>query len=280
MADKQMSYRITNAVGSEATLWIDDVVGIGPLTPSAFRQSLSKVTAARLSIVIDSGGGGALAGASMYSQLMDWRAASPGRRIDAYVRLAGSAASLPPMAANEVTIAPTGMFFCHEATIDDVGGRAGDLRDAAEMVDRVNVVIAAAYAAKTGRGADFWRARMTASTWFSADESIAVGLADRIGQERESTAARPPMLSPAAASFQRSIKSGPIAARLAVLDRVAASLPDADRVTAAQTVAHAIVADMLGEAIGRGVRRAMATRPRRTRTLRELHLAVKGVTRW
>jgi ATP-dependent protease ClpP protease subunit len=258
MTTTTLAYRITNAAAAVATLWIDDVIGFDPLTPAAFRASLSCVTASRLSIVIDSGGGGAMAGASMYSMLMDWRAASPGRRIDAHVRLAASAASLPAMAADEVTITPTGQFFCHEAHIADVAGTAGELRDVAEMVDRMNVIIASTYARKTGRPADFWRGVMAKSTWFSASESLAVGLADKVSEStQESTAARPPMMSPATASIQRSIRSGPIGARLAVLDRVAASLTDADRRAEARTVANAIVADLTGEAIDRAVRRAM-----------------------
>jgi enoyl-CoA hydratase/carnithine racemase len=56
------------------------------------------------------------------------------------------------------------------------------MRELADMLDRVSDNIASIYAEadRKGKDADYWRALMREEKWFSADEAVEFGLADRV----------------------------------------------------------------------------------------------------
>jgi hypothetical protein len=55
------------------------------------------------------------------------------------------------------------------------------MRDTAELLDKVSDNIASIYADRSGR-ADGWRNAMQRETWYTADEAVAAGLADRVAE--------------------------------------------------------------------------------------------------
>src|SRR5260221_5804427 len=72
------------------------------------------------------------------------------------------------------------MMMIHDA----FGLCQGDAADMGKMAQRLGDVsdnIAGIYAARSGQPADEWRAAMLRETWYTAEEAVAAGLADRGG---------------------------------------------------------------------------------------------------
>src|SRR5258708_27767590 len=65
----------------------------------------------------------------------------------------------------------------------------------AQRLGDVSDNIAGIYAARSGQPADEWRAAMLRETWYTAEEAVAAGLADRVGGGK---AVLPDGLDPAA----------------------------------------------------------------------------------
>lgn len=99
-------------------------------------------------------------------------------RIDA---LAASAGSVAACGAHRIVMASNAMFMIHNPwTL--AGGDAGDLRRVADVLDQTFEAIIAAYKAKAPDIDDAELRRMVNDeTWLTAQESLALGLADEIG---------------------------------------------------------------------------------------------------
>ena len=94
--------------------------------------------------------------------------------------LAASAGSIIAVRADECVMGVGTELMIHDAwTI--AFGPASDLIKAAELVDKLSDNLAAQYAMKAGGTAEEWRAVMLAESWYTADEAVAAGLADRVG---------------------------------------------------------------------------------------------------
>lgn len=95
--------------------------------------------------------------------------------------LAASIATVICMAASpgELISAPGSTWMIHQAhTL--IAGDAGDLRKAADVLDVMSGTIARVYEARTGVHDHMWLDLMAAETWFTAEEAVTAGLADKI----------------------------------------------------------------------------------------------------
>jgi hypothetical protein len=81
------------------------------------------------------------------------------------------------MAGDTITMAATAQMMIHDG-FGMVVGNAADMRDTADLLDRVSDNIASIYAARTNSDQATWRTRMKSETWYSADEAKAAGLCD------------------------------------------------------------------------------------------------------
>ena len=54
----------------------------------------------------------------------------------------------------------------------------------AESLNRISDNLASIYAMKAGTDPDVWREAMAKESWYSADEAVAVGLADRVDAKK------------------------------------------------------------------------------------------------
>jgi ATP-dependent protease ClpP protease subunit len=111
--------------------------------------------------------------------------------------MAASAASIIAIAGDEVVVHPGARVMVHDALCLAIGN-AADHRAAAELLDAVSQDIAGIYAARAGGTPDEWRTRMLAETWLGADESVALGLADRVAGREQPGQGEGPALAPAA----------------------------------------------------------------------------------
>src|SRR5262249_39117748 len=95
--------------------------------------------------------------------------------------LAASIASVIAMAGDKITMCPGSMMMIHEAS-GLAWGHAADMRQLADVLDKISGTLADAYALRAGGEAADWRTAMHAETWYTADEAVAAGLADEVGR--------------------------------------------------------------------------------------------------
>lgn len=93
--------------------------------------------------------------------------------------LAASAASMIAMGADEVVMAPSSQMMIHDAS-GGAWGTAAFLEKQARALHHLSDMYAAAYAGKAGGEPAAWRELMLAETWYSPEEAVTAGLADRV----------------------------------------------------------------------------------------------------
>ncbi len=99
--------------------------------------------------------------------------------------LAASAASFIAQAASpgKLFMAPHATMMIHDGFAAGIGN-AADMRELADQLDSASDNIASIYAARSGKPAAYWRAKMKATTWYNDQEAVDDGLADSVvGQE-------------------------------------------------------------------------------------------------
>src|SRR5690606_36610356 len=93
--------------------------------------------------------------------------------------LAASIASVIALGADKVVMAPKAKMMIHDGWTA-AAGNAADFRKLVALLDDTSNTIASVYADKAGGDVEFWRERMRAETWYSAEEALAAGLIDEI----------------------------------------------------------------------------------------------------
>lgn len=173
-------YTITNAASGPTHVSIYDEIGFYGVSAGSFLADLKGVTG-DIQLSINSPGGDVFDGIAIYNQLKQ-------RKGEVHVivdGLAASAASFIAMAASpgKLEVAPHAQFMIHNGFSMAIGD-AADLRQTADLLDKITNEIASIYAERTGKPADHWLGLMAAETWFSDAEAVAEGLADNIhGQD-------------------------------------------------------------------------------------------------
>jgi ATP-dependent protease ClpP protease subunit len=191
--DKVPGLTVRNATGDTAEMLIYGDIGMGGwfsegITASDIAAQLAEVTAPRLNVRINSGGGDMFDGTAIYTQLVRHAA-----QVSTYVDgIAGSAASVIAMAGDEIVSSDAGVMMIHDASTMTYGNPA-DHRETADLLEKLSDVVATVYANRAGEDVEFWRAKMSApggnGTWYTGQEMIDAGLADRIsGDDPEKVA--------------------------------------------------------------------------------------------
>jgi ATP-dependent Clp endopeptidase proteolytic subunit ClpP len=93
--------------------------------------------------------------------------------------IAASAASFIALAGDEVVMAQGAEMMVH-SPFGLCVGNAQDMQKMATDLAHETDNLASIYQAKAGGTLDGWRAAMAAETWYSAEEAVAAGLADRV----------------------------------------------------------------------------------------------------
>ena len=174
-------YRIDNKAGQVAKVYIYDEIGWFGVTADDFVKDLNAVTAGEIELHLNSPGGDAFQGIAIYNALRNHQAKIT-VRVDG---LAASAASFIAQAGERVVIEKTAQMMIHDAA-GLVIGNASDMREMADLLDKMSDNIASIYADRSGGGLGMWRDRMRAESWYSADEAVKAGLADEVAGGDES----------------------------------------------------------------------------------------------
>ena len=170
------------ALDTRSAPWALVSIG-GEITDVSAGKFLNNLAAAathpsgRTVIHVDSGGGDLNAAAAMVAGID--RARLAGRRVDAHITDAASAATLIAGACDTITIDPDARMMIHGASCDGPGCASRP----ANHLAKLNDMIAMAYAHRAAPHAanvQHYRALMAAETVFTAWEAVNLGLADAV----------------------------------------------------------------------------------------------------
>lgn len=164
---------------------IDSWGGDWGVSAKEFAAALDEIpdTVNEIRLHINSPGGEVFEGLAILNALRSHAA-----RVVAVVDgIAASAASVIAVGADELVMAKNSELMIHDAW-GLVVGNAQDMRDMAEKLDHFSNNIASIYAEKTGGTTEDWRAAMVGEAWYSADEAVEAGLADRVDTKKTADA--------------------------------------------------------------------------------------------
>lgn len=169
-------YRIENAAkATEADVWIYDEIGYWGTTADAFAREVAALDVSAINLHLNTPGGSVFDGVAIHNTLRSHRAA-------VHVTIDGVAASIGSviaMAGDTVTMGRGTEMMIHNPS-GIVLGQAQDMREMADLLDRLAIDLAGFYVAKAGGNQEFWLERMAAETWYSAQEAVDAGLADSV----------------------------------------------------------------------------------------------------
>lgn len=178
-ADKKSADLLLYGYISETSWWGDEV------TPKEFAEELKSVGDVEvLNVYINSLGGDVFAGQAIYSQLKRHKAHVV-VRVDG---VAASIASVIAMAGDEIIMPLNAMMMIHNPWVWGAGD-AQEFRELAEFLDNVRKTMIAAYRDKTGLSDEEIIQLMDDETWFTAEEAVEKGFADRVEQAQKVAAA-------------------------------------------------------------------------------------------
>lgn len=141
-----------------------------------FAQQLAAITADTITVRVNSPGGDVFDGIAITNLLR----AHPATVNVVVMGLAASAASVISMAGDSISMMPNSEMMIHDASGFCIGN-AADMAEMVTLLDHVSNNIASAYAARAGGTTADWRDVMRGEQWYTADEAVAAGLADRVG---------------------------------------------------------------------------------------------------
>lgn len=195
------------AAESSAEIWIYGDIGESwwgeTVTAREFCKEVAELDVDAITVRINSYGGSVSDGIAIYSALKRHKA-SITVSVDG---MAASIASLIAMAGDTVEISEGAMMMIH-APWGYAAGNSAEMRQYADLLDKWAASMSSSYASKTGKSTEDVMVWLTdgADHYFSADEAVAEGLADK------KTAALPIAASAMVTTFpwaQGSKKPGP-----------------------------------------------------------------------
>lgn len=156
----------------------------GLLGGSWMADELTRLGSGDVTVRINSPGGSVPEALAMYNALL---------RHDGVVRvvvdsLAASCAALIAMAGKSIEMASASYMMIHNSWAFSMGN-AEELRRQADLLDKADDMQVAMLSARSKQGPDQVKQWLDAETWMTADEAVARGFADRIGQALNGIAA-------------------------------------------------------------------------------------------
>lgn len=175
-AERPAWYRIESKAGEPAALYIFDEInpmwGIGA---QEVVDQLKLIDAAQIDVHINSPGGQVFDGIAIMNALRNHKA-SITVKVDG---LAASIASVIAMAGDTIVMSLGSQMMVHNPSGFAMGD-AKTMRELADTLDKSRASIASIYADRAGGTADAWGTAMDAETWYTAQEAVAAGLADKV----------------------------------------------------------------------------------------------------
>lgn len=166
-------FDLSTEEGSIPTVHIYSEIGGWGITANQFAEQVKAAGSKDIRLKINSYGGDVFEGIAIYNFLKDYNVHV---EVDG---IAASIASIIALAGKDLPeISEGGTMLIHEAWAG-VMGRAKDMEQAAQDLEKINDAIAQIYAVKTGRRKNTIRRVMDEGALLSADESVELGLAKK-----------------------------------------------------------------------------------------------------
>ncbi|MED0672042.1 Clp protease ClpP [Aneurinibacillus aneurinilyticus] len=149
----------------------------------SFKQELDNLGDIQtLNVFVNSPGGDVFEGVAIYNMLKRHKA-----HVNVHIDgLAASIASVIAMAADTIYMPSNAMMMIHNAWMFTAGD-SNDLREAADMLDKVNTSIRQSYLDKAGDAIteEDLTALMDKESWLTAQECYDYGLCDVVGEAKQ-----------------------------------------------------------------------------------------------
>lgn len=164
-----------------AVIDIYDEIGYWGVTAKDFTADLRDLDVENIHINLNSYGGDVFDGVAIYNELVN----HPANITIEITGIAASIASVIAMAGDEIRIGKNAQMMIHEAWGMAIGN-AAEMRQTADLLDKIGGTIAETYADRAGGTVEGWREAMLAETWYTGAEAVEAGLADVV-MERSGT---------------------------------------------------------------------------------------------
>jgi ATP-dependent protease ClpP protease subunit len=182
MASKSW-FKIENKAADEATVTVYDEISSWGITAKEFVSELKDITAKTINLRINSPGGNVFDGITIHNALKEHSA-----QVKVHVDgLAASIASIIAMAGDEIRMAKNSFLMIHNAWAF-TAGNAAELRKLAGTLDKVDATLVQTYQDRTGASKADIKQMMADETWLNADEALAAGFCDAVGDKVEAQA--------------------------------------------------------------------------------------------
>ncbi|QPA33424.1 head maturation protease, ClpP-related [Thermaerobacillus caldiproteolyticus] len=169
---------IYSPIDDEESWWYDSV------TPKSLLRDLDALgDVSEITVRINSGGGSAFAGLTIYEILKSHKATII-TRVDG---LAASAASIIAMAGDKIIMGTGAMLMIHNPWTIAIG-ESKDLRHTADVLDKVSQSLISVYSDRTGLDAKEIKKMLDKETWLTADEAVEKGFADEVDRKYQVSA--------------------------------------------------------------------------------------------
>ncbi|EAE1302449.1 Clp protease ClpP [Listeria monocytogenes] len=157
--------------GSIGSGWFDDI------TSSEVQNFLKTSSVSQINVHVNSGGGDVFESIAIHNLLK----AHPAK-ISIYIdALAGSGASVIAMAGDEIIMPSNAMMMIHKAwTI--AAGNADEFRKVANDMDKIDHAVTESYTERFVGEREELVTLLTNEEWLTADECVALGFCDSIGE--------------------------------------------------------------------------------------------------
>jgi ATP-dependent Clp endopeptidase proteolytic subunit ClpP len=183
-------FAFTNIAAASETVAADldifDEIGFWGVQAKDFKDSLDKLVKAgtkTVNVAINSPGGDVFAGLAIFNSLR----ASGMEIVVKVMGVAASAASLIAMAGDKIVMPKNTFMMIHNPWSFAVGN-ADELRETADVLDKIGGSLKATYAKRTGLSDAEVADMLAKDTWLTADEALEKGFADEVTDDIKANA--------------------------------------------------------------------------------------------
>lgn len=171
-------YSIQAKADQAAEISIYDEIGYWGVTAKQFIGDLKAIDTTTIRLAINSPGGTVFDALAIYNALRQ----HPANVEVTIMGVAASAASVIAMAGDTVVM-PENAFMMIHNPLNMAYGNADDLREMADVLDKIGASLVGIYARRTGLPEDEIKALLDAETWLNAEEAVLKGFADELKPE-------------------------------------------------------------------------------------------------
>jgi ATP-dependent Clp endopeptidase proteolytic subunit ClpP len=163
------------APGAPGDISIHDEIGAFGTNAQRFINDLKRIEANEINLSINSPGGSVFDGIAIYNALRN-----SGKTINVKVLgVAASIASVVAMAGDKIVMPENAFMMVHNPWAV-TKGNAEELREFADVLDKIGASLVATYVARTGKSEDEIKTLLADETYLTAAEAKELGFADEV----------------------------------------------------------------------------------------------------